>query len=248
MGSTLEPLRHTNTILLTTYKRDGTPVGTPVSIAFNDSRASFRSWHKAWKTKRLANNPQVEAAPSTLRGEPTGPAIRHEVVGMTRSASKREAVADLGAAPVVADALDGENVTRAVADAPAGPVHPAVRCARGAVRPPRGDEESPRELRSRPKERAYVCVCDCGVEKVVDRGPLRDGRVRSCRCLQHEHQLERARLNREAARPPGACATCGAEVGPPSTWCKTCASRRNLRDWLGRGRRAGVSRSEPTTG
>ncbi|MDQ5832332.1 MAG: PPOX class F420-dependent oxidoreductase [Actinomycetota bacterium] len=143
MGSTLEPLRHTNTILLTTYKRDGTPVGTPVSIAFNDSRASFRSWHKAWKTKRLANNPQVEAAPSTLRGEPTGPAIRHEVVGMTRSASKREAVADLGAAPVVADALDGENVTRAVADAPAGPVHPAVRCARGAVRPPRGDGGGP---------------------------------------------------------------------------------------------------------
>ncbi len=143
MGSTLEPLRHTNTILLTTYKRDGTPVGTPVSIAFNDSRASFRSWHKAWKTKRLANNPQVEAAPSTLRGEPTGPAIRHEVVGMTRSASKREAVADLGAAPIVADALDGENVTRAVADAPAGPVHPAVRCARGAVRPPRGDGGGP---------------------------------------------------------------------------------------------------------
>lgn len=143
VGSALEPLRHTKTILLTTYKRDGTPVGTPVSIAFNDSRASFRSWHKAWKTKRLANNPQVEAAPSTLRGESTGPAIRHEVVGMTRSASKREAVADLGATPVVADALDGEIVTRAVADAPAGPVHPAVRCARGAVRPPRGDGGGP---------------------------------------------------------------------------------------------------------
>ena len=28
--------------LLTTYKRDGTPVGTPVSIAFEGDRAFFR--------------------------------------------------------------------------------------------------------------------------------------------------------------------------------------------------------------
>jgi nucleoside-diphosphate-sugar epimerase len=41
----------------------------------------------------------------------------HEVVGMTRSASKREAVRDLGATPVVADALDPEGVARAVAEA-----------------------------------------------------------------------------------------------------------------------------------
>ncbi len=43
MARTLEPLRHTKTILLTTYKRDGTPIGTPVSIAFDGERAFFRS-------------------------------------------------------------------------------------------------------------------------------------------------------------------------------------------------------------
>jgi PPOX class probable F420-dependent enzyme len=75
MTSTLEPLRHTKTILLTTYKRDGTPIGTPVSIAFDGERAFFRSYDKAWKTKRLRNNPRVEAAPCTLRGKPTGEAI-----------------------------------------------------------------------------------------------------------------------------------------------------------------------------
>jgi hypothetical protein len=74
--SELESLKETKTILLTTYKRDGTPVPTPVSIAFEDDRAFFRSYDKAWKTKRLHNNPSVEVAPATLRGKPTGPPIR----------------------------------------------------------------------------------------------------------------------------------------------------------------------------
>lgn len=65
----LEPLKDTKTILLTSYKRDGTPIGTPVSVAFDGDRAFFRSYDKAWKTKRVRNNPQVEVAPSTLRGE-----------------------------------------------------------------------------------------------------------------------------------------------------------------------------------
>jgi nucleoside-diphosphate-sugar epimerase len=41
----------------------------------------------------------------------------HEVAGMTRSAAKRELVRALGATPVVAEALDSEQVTRAVAEA-----------------------------------------------------------------------------------------------------------------------------------
>ena len=41
----------------------------------------------------------------------------HEVVGMTRSASRQDLVRSLGARPVVADALDPEAVARAVATA-----------------------------------------------------------------------------------------------------------------------------------
>jgi uncharacterized protein len=73
--SPFEPLRDTKTILITTYKRDGTPVATPVSIAFDGDRAYFRTWNEAWKAKRLARDSRVEVAPSTLRGEPTGPAM-----------------------------------------------------------------------------------------------------------------------------------------------------------------------------
>ena len=41
----------------------------------------------------------------------------HEVVGMTRSKSKRQLVLDMGATPAVADALDAEQVARVVAEA-----------------------------------------------------------------------------------------------------------------------------------
>ena len=41
----------------------------------------------------------------------------HDVVGTTRSASKRQVVFDLGATPAVVDALDAEQVARAVAEA-----------------------------------------------------------------------------------------------------------------------------------
>ena len=73
--STLSSLKNTKTIVLTTYKRDGNPVDTPVSIAFDGDRAFFRSYDKAWKTKRLRRNPDVRVAPATVKGTVTGPAI-----------------------------------------------------------------------------------------------------------------------------------------------------------------------------
>ena len=75
MSTALDQLRRTKTILLTTYRRDGTPVATPVSIAFDGDRAFFRTWHTAHKATRLRRNPDVEAAPATLKGTPTGPAV-----------------------------------------------------------------------------------------------------------------------------------------------------------------------------
>lgn len=72
----LEPFVRQKTVLLTTYRRDGTPIGTPVNIVVDGDRAFVRTWDTAWKLKRIRNNPEVEVAPSTLRGKPTGPAIR----------------------------------------------------------------------------------------------------------------------------------------------------------------------------
>jgi uncharacterized protein len=72
----LEPFVGQWAVLLTTYKRDGTPIGTPVNIAVDGNRAFVRTFDTAWKLKRIHNNPEVEIAPSTWRGRPTGPAIR----------------------------------------------------------------------------------------------------------------------------------------------------------------------------
>jgi PPOX class probable F420-dependent enzyme len=64
------------TILLTSYRRDGTPVGAPVSMAVEGDHGFVRSPGKAWKVRRMRHNPIVEIAPCTARGTPTGPAIR----------------------------------------------------------------------------------------------------------------------------------------------------------------------------
>jgi uncharacterized protein len=76
MSAAFAPVENAKTILLTTYKRDGTAVGTPVSIAFDGDRAFFRSYDKAWKTRRLRRDSRVQIAPATMRGKPTGPAIQ----------------------------------------------------------------------------------------------------------------------------------------------------------------------------
>jgi PPOX class probable F420-dependent enzyme len=67
------------TVLLTTYKRDGTPVGTPVNLAVEGDHAYFRTWDTSWKARRLRRNHDVQIAPSTVRGEPTGDALEGTV-------------------------------------------------------------------------------------------------------------------------------------------------------------------------
>ena len=68
----LAPFVEQKTALLTTFRRDGTPVPTPLSVAVDGDHAYVRTYEKAGKNKRLRNNRHVELAPSTTRGNPTG--------------------------------------------------------------------------------------------------------------------------------------------------------------------------------
>lgn len=86
--STLEKLKTQRTILLTSYRKDGTPVGTPVNVVVRGGHAYFRTYDKAFKSKRLARNPEVEFAPSTFRGKVTGPPAHGRVRLLTEDESR----------------------------------------------------------------------------------------------------------------------------------------------------------------
>lgn len=50
--SNLDPFINQWAVLLTTFRRDGTAVGTPVSLAVDGERAFVRSPGTAWKVQR----------------------------------------------------------------------------------------------------------------------------------------------------------------------------------------------------
>jgi PPOX class probable F420-dependent enzyme len=79
----LERFVQQKTVLLTTYRKDGTPVSAPVSLAVDGDRAFIRTFEKAAKVKRLRHNPVVEVTPSTAGGTATGPAIRSRARPLT---------------------------------------------------------------------------------------------------------------------------------------------------------------------
>src|SRR4051794_20154991 len=55
------------------FRRDGTPVSTPVWFGVADGKVYFRSLAGAAKLRRIARNDRVLVAPCSVRGRPTGP-------------------------------------------------------------------------------------------------------------------------------------------------------------------------------
>lgn len=58
--------------LVVTYRRDGTPVPTPVWAAESGGRLYVRSERASGKAKRLRKDSRVLIAPCTVRGKPLG--------------------------------------------------------------------------------------------------------------------------------------------------------------------------------
>jgi len=69
------PLQASSTALLTTFRRTGEAVPTPVSIALDDDHAYFVTAADSGKAKRLARNPSVTLAPCTTSGKVLGAAV-----------------------------------------------------------------------------------------------------------------------------------------------------------------------------
>jgi PPOX class probable F420-dependent enzyme len=85
------PLAGAKYVQLTTFRRDGRAVATPVHIVADGDVAFFRTWDVAGKAKRLRHTSAVRVAPSTFRGRPRGPAIRAEAYLLEGEASQRAA-------------------------------------------------------------------------------------------------------------------------------------------------------------
>jgi uncharacterized protein len=68
----LDEIRACKRSLLVTYRRDGTPVPTPVWAAEADGLLYVRSERTAGKVKRLRRDARMLVAPCTVRGKPLG--------------------------------------------------------------------------------------------------------------------------------------------------------------------------------
>ncbi len=62
-------------ILLTTFRRDGTPVATPVWCVRDGETLRVTTQGSSGKARRIRNNGQVTVAPCDMRGRPKGPAV-----------------------------------------------------------------------------------------------------------------------------------------------------------------------------
>jgi PPOX class probable F420-dependent enzyme len=71
----LDPLRTSKVALLTTYRRDGSPVGTPVGVTLRGEHAHFTTRSKTWKVKRIARNNRVTLAPCSRTGQVRGSTV-----------------------------------------------------------------------------------------------------------------------------------------------------------------------------
>jgi PPOX class probable F420-dependent enzyme len=120
--------------LVVTYRRDGTPVPTPVWFAPARGRLVFESDSDSAKVKRLRRNPHVRVAPCNSRGRPLG----SPVTGVARILSADESeTAELALA-------ERYGRSRQIAQRlrPAAPGHTYVEVQVAAESPPRRQNPS----------------------------------------------------------------------------------------------------------
>jgi len=85
----LATLARSGTALLTTFRRTGQPVTSPVSLAVRKGRAYFVTAADSGKAKRLAHTVGIELTPCTAAGKPLGGTVAgraREIIGGARPA------------------------------------------------------------------------------------------------------------------------------------------------------------------
>ncbi|WP_024804848.1 PPOX class F420-dependent oxidoreductase [Nocardia sp. BMG51109] len=75
MDNPFGPAGTADYVLLTTFRKDGTPVGTPLWAVLDDGRLYVWTVADSWKVKRIRRNPAVTLQPCSATGTPHGAAI-----------------------------------------------------------------------------------------------------------------------------------------------------------------------------
>lgn len=95
MGYTFGEIGDAKYVLLTTYRRDGSPVATPLWAAPAGDRLLMWTVADSWKVKRIRRNPRVTVAACDVRGTPRGDAVEATatILDGRATAQARDAIA-----------------------------------------------------------------------------------------------------------------------------------------------------------
>ncbi|MEV0685834.1 PPOX class F420-dependent oxidoreductase [Nocardia sp. NPDC050378] len=75
MTNRLGEVATANYVLLTTFRKDGTPVGTPVWAVSREDKLYVWTVTDSWKVKRIRRNPEVTVQPCDARGKAHGAVV-----------------------------------------------------------------------------------------------------------------------------------------------------------------------------
>ncbi|MCX4749849.1 PPOX class F420-dependent oxidoreductase [Kitasatospora sp. NBC_01287] len=71
----LDKLGRGKYLLVTSYKKDGTAVPTPVWVVRDGEALGIWTVADSWKVKRIRRRPEVLVGPCDVRGRPTGESV-----------------------------------------------------------------------------------------------------------------------------------------------------------------------------
>jgi PPOX class probable F420-dependent enzyme len=71
----LERLGNGKYLLITSYKKDGTPVATPVWVVRDGDSLAVWTVRDSWKVKRIRRDPRILVGPCDIRGNATGESV-----------------------------------------------------------------------------------------------------------------------------------------------------------------------------
>ncbi|MFE1290018.1 PPOX class F420-dependent oxidoreductase [Streptomyces sp. NPDC058751] len=93
--ASLDALGSGKYLLITSYRKNGTGVATPVWVVRDGSALGAWTVADSWKVKRIRNRADVLVGPCDVRGRPTGEPVSAtaEIVGAAETARYRKLIA-----------------------------------------------------------------------------------------------------------------------------------------------------------